>query len=134
MSNQGTASNKNGTELQDEVVEMLIRGNIKFEKQKRTYPGLNPAGHTHDIIATINGKDTVVECKSFSGQAGTIWQKLPYAIMVLESHGVPGLLVLGGEVPTDWRRGFLIGLGARHNIRVWTVGQLQEYIDATNRG
>lgn len=70
-----------------------------------------------------------MECKSFSGQPGSIWEKLLYTVVVLSRHGVKSALVLGGSVPTDWRRSFLNNFGSAHGVRVIEIEEVMEMLN-----
>ena len=121
---QGAASNNNGKSLERQVEALLVKEGFPFESQIKRYPGPNPSGHKHDFVVKTPGGPVVIECKSFSGQTGTIWEKIPYTISVLSRHGVRSVLVLGGKVPTDWKFSYLVSVGAAHGVKVIEVQDL----------
>jgi len=127
MSNQGTASNRGGQAFEDLVADLLDQKGIVYQRQVKR-PGPNPNGHRRDFEATIHNIKYILECKAFSGQPGSIWEKIPYTINSLDRGGRKSIVILGGTVPTDWRRGFLMGMQTPI-VSVWTIDQFEDYLN-----
>jgi hypothetical protein len=131
LSTQGAASNRNGRSLEDQVSSILDELGLTYEKQVRRFPGIGPSLPIHDFVVDLDGSPLVIECKSVSDIPGSIWQKIPYAVDVLASHGTDSLLVLGGHPLTDWRYGYLqsrcshsgVGISPVTSLRAWLAAR-----------
>ena len=98
MSSQGSASNLNGADLQRSIAKWLI--NQGHDVAMEVKLGQRSAFHNVELRADIvvNG-GTIIECKAFSGQPGTIWKKIVADILAYSKIEQSVYIVLGNLVP-----------------------------------
>lgn len=88
----GSVANKNGSNLEGHVENMLIALDIKYKKQVK-YAGIYNKVSKMDFLLTEH--NIAIEVKNQSG-GGSVIEKIPYAIESLQKFPAGGgILVLG---------------------------------------